>query len=169
MTRPSWKIVDLGDLIGALYALVDSGYWSKSDVSSWADRIIEATEAPQSWLIDLSLKASPNSSTQDVENFSKVDWNQAKFPDDLSDMTAGLVLLNFDNGRLPEEAARHQVGELADGGYVTGLEIEEMWDIPLDDPRLNLLRQLARDVLASVEMDRICTRHIALVSSARKP
>ncbi|WP_346909624.1 hypothetical protein [uncultured Roseibium sp.] len=166
MTRPSWEISGIGDLISALYALADSGYWSKSETGAWADRIIAAVEAPQYWLIDLSWRASSDVPTCDLVVFDHVDWLEANFPDDLADMTAGLVLLKFDAGRLSEEAARHKVGDLADGGYVTGIEIEEMWDIPLDDVRLNLLRRLGREVLASVDVDRICSVHAELVSSA---
>lgn len=167
MTCPSWKIRGLGDLIGALYALADSGYWSKSEIGAWADRIIAAIETPQYWLIDLSLRASSDMPACDVVTFDHVDWLQAKFPDNLADMTAGLVLLRYDHGRLPEEETRHKVGDLADGGYVTGILIEDMWDIPLDDVRLNLLRRLGREVLTSVDADRICSVHAELVSSTR--
>jgi len=167
MTRPSWKISGIGDLIGALCALADSGHWSKSDIASWADRIIAAIETPRYWLVDLSLRASSDVPDSDVVKFDQVDWFEANFPDDLNDMTAGLVLLNFDCGRLSEEETRHKVGELADGGYVTGIEIEEMWDIPLDDARLNLLRLLGREVLASVDVDRVSSCHSELVSPTR--
>lgn len=164
MTRPSWKISGIGDLIGALFALADSGYWSKSEIGGWADRIIAAIETPQYWLIDLSLRASSEVRACDVVNFDHVDWLEAKLPDDINDMTAGLVLLKFDGGRLSEEETRHKVGDLADGGYVTGIQIEDMWDISLEDVRLNLLRQLGREVLASVAVERICSFHRELVS-----
>jgi hypothetical protein len=167
MTRPSWKIRSIGDLIGALYALADSGYWSKSEIGGWADRIIAEIETPQYWLIDLSLRASSDVPACDVVTFDHVDWLQANFPDDLADMTAGLVLLQYDNGRLPEKETRHKVGDLADGGYVAGIQIEDMWDVPLDDVRLNLLRQLAREVLASVAVERICSCHSELLSPTR--
>lgn len=167
MTRPSWEISGIGDLIGALYALADSGYWSKSEIGAWADRIIAAIETPRYWLVDWSLRASSDVPDSDVVKFDQVDWFEANFPDDLNDMTAGLVLLNFYFGRLSEEETRHKVGELADGGYVTGIEIEEMWDIPLDDARLNLLRLLGREVLASVDVDRVSSCHSELVSPTR--
>ncbi|WP_346895171.1 hypothetical protein [uncultured Roseibium sp.] len=168
MTRPSWEISGIGDLIGALYALADSGYWSKSEIGAWADRIIAAIEAPQYWLIDLNLRASSDVPAWDVVTFDHVDWLVAKFPDDLADMTAGLVLFKFDDGRLPEKETRYKLGDLADGGYVTGIQIEDMWEIPLDDVRLNLLRLLGREVLASVDVERICSSRNALLSSARK-
>ncbi len=167
MTRPSWKISGIGDLIGALYALADSGFWSKSEIGGWADGVIAAIETPRYWLIDLSLRASSDMPACDVVTFDHVDWLQANFPDDLADMIAGLVLLRYDNGRLPEKETRHKLGDLADGGYVTGIEIEDMWDIPLDDVRLNLLRLLGRDVLTSVDVDSICSVHAELVSSTR--
>lgn len=106
MARSFWKLESKSDFTVALCALSESGYWNRAALSEWTDSMLESTEVPQVWVVDISQSTSETINNIDgVFQRLFVD-NYVVLPEHFYEVCAGLALLKYDQGLVSEEETR---------------------------------------------------------------
>ena len=152
-----------GDVLGVLFALSDSDYWSKSDFSTWATEVLMQSNEPSAWLLDLVIIET---SGEIGELFDKAMLeNQIALPEWTYTLVAGFVMARHAKGDLSDEQARDYLADLADPDPICGITIEDIAGIQLDDARLYRIRLEALNLLDLLKAKPVSSLILASVST----
>ena len=164
MARPFWKLKTASDIITAMYAMLTSGYWNRRELNAWVDRVIESVDIPQSWIVEIG-----ESAPQGADNLEGVFQhlfidNAVVLTDEFYEFCVGLFMEMYRQGRATEEETRDFIADMADPGGVSGIQIEMVATIDLNDKRLLQLRNRSRRLIDDLKSDGFHSRHSDLVS-----
>ncbi|QUJ67401.1 hypothetical protein KDD30_15405 [Photobacterium sp. GJ3] len=100
------------NLLVIIYCLVDSGFWKVSDARAWADCTISKINVPKFWLINFSLKQTPDQLLQVIRDalreFSVV------LPEITGELLVGFSILRFERGEISEQNLQLVISEIID-------------------------------------------------------
>ena len=130
------KITSKETLMGLLYALKDSRYWSAEQFSDWATEVLISSDDPSVWTLDLIAVKDRSDLDRALQKICI--HNNILVPNWVDEITTGLVLVRNRKGLLHDDAAVNALGELADTSGIVGLTPEEVYgDFSLEDERLS--------------------------------
>lgn len=114
-------------MIDATYALywlaaARSGFAKPADWKAWADKRIDETDAPASWIIDLSLADNAESLAEALALRTEVERHLLSDPY-IKDVVLGYVWLRYERGEMNLEEVLAAAGRLADN-FETDIECE---------------------------------------------
>lgn len=125
-----------------LFSIVDLKFWSAKDLVAWVDELVMKIDSPKNWLIDLSMARTRDDQLNVIRRM--MDELMIVFPENIGDLMVGIVLLQYDAGRLTNELTKEELIDIIDGNPASGLDAEKMKDIHLDDPAFNPMRAIAK-------------------------
>lgn len=163
MTRKTFRrIGTTADLLGVLFALAESEFWSDAKISEWATEVLMQSETPETWLMDLVIVES-FSTFEDVV-LGTLQREQITLPEWAHSLTAGFLVLHHHTGDLSDDQFRDLFASLSDPEPIFGISIEQVNDLSLNDDRLLNLRMGAEASLTELEIRPVLPSILAAVS-----
>jgi len=142
---PIWKLVKLNNIVVILFTVLDCNTWSIEQLTTWTDKLIARLEQPKAWLADLSISDSIDESLEIIRNTMKV--TGVLLPDSIGDLMAGLILLQYDNGKLSAEAARKHLVDVIDAYGASSVDAEAAGQLDLNDTSYLEIRETAKQTM----------------------
>jgi hypothetical protein len=148
----------MSGLSAILFAAIETGAWSTSQLRSWAERVQgEISGDSPEWLVDLACVANSGEATAVLQ--AAMRERGYMLPDDFADVLVGLLCLRFLRGELAGSALEREVADVLDAYEADSPSVEEWSDqfcsskansVELP-PTMELLARRLQDALGALE------------------
>ncbi len=135
----------MNNLLTILFAILDCKVWNIDQITDWTDQIIPKLDNPKAWLLELSTSNSVDSSLEIILEAMKE--SSVSLPDNIGNLMAGFILLQFDKGVLSAELAKSYLIDIVDAYGANSIDAEAAATVDLNSKVYSEIRQHAKQVL----------------------
>ncbi len=143
-----------------LFAILDSGFWCWERVASWADVLLQDTNQPQSWLIELSMAGSLPAALEVVRG--ELARRQLVLPPEVGALLAGFVYCAFEDGKVDSSRMVKELVDCCDAYDVSGIALSELRDLEAPEGSMERVRceSLRESMHALAATSRSCASYL---------
>lgn len=140
------------NILTILFSVLESDIWDIKTLNNWSDSILLKVDSPQVWLTSLSVCQSKDEAKsiirQEIENAFIV------IPENIVELIAGFILLNFDSGNITLETAYEQLLDYIDSYNSTkNINAELSVKLDLQSSEYNELRAISKIAIAYLKSE----------------